>query len=116
MKKPVYPKIGQLCQIKMENTRHCPLMGKSYKILDWLGNNDIFLVINVIFGTVASPYAYKSFAPCLIIPPCSWLVPGKNPGTSTNVTIGILNESQKRTNRAAFTDASMSRHPANING
>jgi hypothetical protein len=48
MKKPVYPKIGQLCQIKMENTRHCPLMGKSYKILDWLGNNDIFLVINVI--------------------------------------------------------------------
>jgi len=48
MKIPVYPKIGQLCQIKMENTRHCPLMGKSYTILDWLGNNDIFLVINVI--------------------------------------------------------------------
>jgi len=43
-------------------------------------------------------------------------VPGKNPGTSTNVMIGILNESQKRTNLAAFTDASISRHPAKLVG
>ena len=29
-------------------------------------------------------------------------VPGRKPGTSSNVRIGILNASQKRTNRAAF--------------
>lgn len=39
-------------------------------------------------------------------------VPGKNPGTSTNVMMGILNASQKRTNRAPFTDEFMSRQPA----
>ena len=48
MKIPVCPKIGQLYQIKMENTKYCPLMDSSYKILDWLSNNDIFLVIKVI--------------------------------------------------------------------
>ena len=41
------------------------------------------------------------------------ILPGRNPGTSTNVTIGILNASKKRTNRAAFVDASMSKQPKN---
>lgn len=38
-------------------------------------------------------------------------LPGKNPGTSTNVMIGILNASQNRTNRAPFTEALISRQP-----
>jgi len=42
-----------------------------------------------------------TFDPCRIIPPCSWAVPGRNPGTSTNVSSGILKASQNRTNRAA---------------
>ena len=37
--------------------------------------------------------------------------PGRNPGTSTNVMIGMLNASQNRTNRALFTDALISRQP-----
>jgi hypothetical protein len=36
-------------------------------------------------------------------------VPGRNPGTSTNVSTGTLNASQVRTNRDAFSEASMSR-------
>ena len=40
------------------------------------------------------------------------MVPGKKPGTSTKVTSGMLKQSQKRTKRAAFTEASMSRQPA----
>ena len=43
----------------------------------------------------------------------TWFTPGKNPGTSTRVTMGILKASQNRTNLAAFTDALMSRQPAN---
>src|SRR5437762_1720978 len=39
-----------------------------------------------------------------MMPACSWAVPGRKPGTSTNVTSGMLKASQKRTNRAAFTD------------
>ncbi len=46
----------------------------------------------------------------------SWSVPGRKPGTSTNVSTGMLNASQVRTNRAAFSDASMSRVPANCIG
>lgn len=38
-------------------------------------------------------------------------IPGKNPGTSTNVTMGILNASQNLTKRAPFTDALMSKQP-----
>ena len=38
-------------------------------------------------------------------------LPGKNPGTSTNVMIGILNESQNLTNLAPFTEALISRQP-----
>jgi hypothetical protein len=41
---------------------------------------------------------------------------GRNPGTSSNVISGMLNASQKRTNRAPFTDASMSRQPASTAG
>ena len=66
-------------------------------------------VMTVTFGTVASANANSSFAPCLMIPPYSWTVPGRKPGTSSNVTSGMLNASQNRTNRAPFTDASMSR-------
>lgn len=73
-------------------------------------------MINVILGTVASPYAYNNFAPCLIIPPYSWFEPGKNPGTSTNVINGILNESQNLTNLAALTDESISKQPARFVG
>src|SRR6266508_3557975 len=42
--------------------------------------------------------------------------PGRNPGTSTNVTSGRLKASQKRTKRAAFTDESMSSVPARCAG
>jgi hypothetical protein len=44
------------------------------------------------------------------------VVPGRKPGTSTNVTSGMLKQSQKRTNRAALTEASMSRQPARCFG
>src|SRR5215813_7717461 len=47
-----------------------------------------------------------------MMPPYSWAVPGRNPGTSTNVTSGTLKQSQNRTKRAAFTEALMSRQPA----
>lgn len=75
-----------------------------------------FLVIKVIFGTVASQYAYNNFAPCLMIPVCSYCLPGKNPGTSSKVTIGILNASQNLTNLAPFIEQSVSNHPANTCG
>src|SRR5215469_8402111 len=57
-----------------------------------------------------------SLAPRRMIPPHSWPVPGRKPGTSTNVKIGMLNASQVRTNRAAFSLASMSRQPARCIG
>lgn len=41
----------------------------------------------------------------------SYYTPGKNPGTSTNVIIGMLKASKKRTNLAPFVDASISRQP-----
>jgi hypothetical protein len=46
----------------------------------------------------------------------SCAVPGRNPGTSTKVTSGMLKQSQKRTKRAALTEASMSRQPARCAG
>ena len=39
-----------------------------------------------------------------------------SPGTSTKVTSGMLKQSQKRTKRAAFIDASMSSTPASTAG
>ena len=51
-----------------------------------------------------------------MIPPYSWSVPGMKPGTSTNAMIGTLNASQVRTNRAAFSDESMSSTPARCAG
>ena len=39
-----------------------------------------------------------------------------NPGTSMNVTSGMLKASQNRTNRAAFTEALMSSTPARKSG
>ena len=50
------------------------------------------------------------------MPLYSWEVPGKKPGTSTKVTIGILKQSQKRIYLAAFQEESISRHPANTIG
>ena len=73
-------------------------------------------VITVTFGTVASANANSSFAPWRMMPPYSCTVPGRKPGTSSNVTSGMLNASQKRTKRAAFTDASMSSVPASTAG
>ena len=73
-------------------------------------------VITVIRGTVASANAYSSFAPWRMMPPYSCSLPGRNPGTSTNVTIGMLNASQKRTNRDAFSLASMSSVPPSTFG
>ena len=72
--------------------------------------------MTVTLGTVASPYANSSFAPCLITPPYSWDVPGKKPGTSTNVKIGISKASQNLTNRAAFLELSISKQPASTIG
>ena len=70
----------------------------------------------VIFGTVASVYAYINFATWRMIPPHSWAVPGRNPGTSSKVTSGMLKASQQRTNRAPLTEESMSSTPASTRG
>lgn len=43
-------------------------------------------------------------------------LPGKNPGTSTNVTMGILKASQKRTKRAPLTEALISKQPVGKKG
>mmetsp|Transcript_28353 Transcript_28353/g.64521 ORF Transcript_28353/g.64521 Transcript_28353/m.64521 type:complete len:304 (-) Transcript_28353:74-985(-) len=72
--------------------------------------------MTVTFGTVASAYAKRSLAPFFMIPPCSWPVPGRKPGTSTNVSRGMEKASQNRTNRAAFSELDMSRHPARVWG
>ena len=40
-------------------------------------NGLIFLNTKLIFGTVASEYANRIFAPCLMTPLCSWSVPGR---------------------------------------
>lgn len=45
------------------------------------------------------------------MPLCSWPVPGRKPGTSTNVIIGMLKASQNRTNLAPLTDELMSKQP-----
>ena len=47
-----------------------------------------------------------------MMPVHSWSVPGRKPGTSTNVRMGIENASQKRTNLAAFSPAGMLSVPA----
>jgi hypothetical protein len=46
-----------------------------------------------------------------MMPPCSWFTPGRKPGTSTNVTKGMLKASQKRTKRAPLIEALMSKQP-----
>src|SRR5918999_257602 len=51
-----------------------------------------------------------------MMPPYSWAVPGRKPGTSTKVRIGISKQSQKRTKRAALRELSMSRQPASTMG
>jgi len=47
-----------------------------------------------------------------MIPPHSCEVPGRKPGTSVKVSSGTLKASQVRTNRAAFSEDSMSSTPA----
>src|ERR1700710_182418 len=51
-----------------------------------------------------------------MVPAYSWAVPGMKPGTSTNVTTGMLKASQKRTKRAALMLLLMSRQPASTSG
>ena len=51
-----------------------------------------------------------------MMPPYSCCVPQRKPGTSTRVTRGMLNASQKRTKRAALREAFMSSTPARIFG
>ena len=51
-----------------------------------------------------------------MIPPHSCSVPGRKPGTSTNVSSGMLKASQVRTKRAAFAEASMSSTPGERRG
>ena len=50
------------------------------------------------------------------IVPVTFHVPGRKPGTSTKVTIGMLKQSQKRTKRAALRLASESSTPASTIG
>ena len=73
-------------------------------------------MITVSFGTEASENAYKNFAPCLIIPPHSWAVPGKNPGTSTKEIRGMLKQSQNLINLVALSQELISRTPAKTSG
>ena len=61
--------------------------------------------ITVTRGTVASAKACTSLAPWRITPPCSWRVPGRNPGVSTSTTIGSPKRLHERTKRAAFIAA-----------
>ncbi len=49
-------------------------------------------------------------------PAYSCVVPGRKPGTSTKVRIGISKASQKRTKRAALRAESMSSTPASTIG
>src|SRR5213592_4992792 len=58
----------------------------------------------------------QQLGPCLMMPPCSWATPGRNPGTSSKVTRGMLKASQNRMNRAPFRDALMSSTPASTAG
>jgi hypothetical protein len=51
-----------------------------------------------------------------MMPPYSCAVPGRKPGTSTKVTMGMLKASQKRTKRAPLTEESMSSTPASSEG
>ena len=51
-------------------------------------------------------------APWRITPPYSWSVPGRKPGQSTKVTIGMLYASQVRMKRAILSLASMLSAPA----
>ncbi|SIN56419.1 Uncharacterised protein [Mycobacteroides abscessus subsp. abscessus] len=48
-----------------------------------------------------------------MMPLYSCSVPGRKPGTSSRVMIGMPKQSQVRMNRAAFSDALISRQPAN---
>ena len=63
------------------------------------------------FGTRAAANARTSDAPCRITPACSCREPGMNPGVSTTAISGSPNESQKLTNRAAFSEPSASSTP-----
>ncbi len=51
-----------------------------------------------------------------MMPPYSWLAPGRNPGVSSSVSNGMLNASQNRMNRDAFSLESMSSVPASTFG
>ena len=97
-------------QAKLKSARMC------FELITSYAPPYALRVITASFGTVASQYAYSSFAPWRMIPPHSCVVPGRKPGTSTNVSSGMLNASQVRTKRAALLDESMSSTPASERG
>ena len=51
-----------------------------------------------------------------MMPPYSCCTPGRKPGTSTNVTSGMLKALQKRMNRLALVAALMSSTPDSTEG
>lgn len=57
---------------------------QSLLILSTHTHTHTFLVMMVIFGTVASAKAYSSLAPCLMMPPYSWAVPVDDRHSSYN--------------------------------
>ena len=61
----------------------------------------------VFFSDLTAPvfYHYKKWLQLDVY------IPGRNPGTSTKVIIGMLKASRNLTKRAAFTEASISRQP-----
>src|SRR5258708_23774191 len=80
--------ISAVGQAKLASVRMCLLAMTQY------APPYALRVMTVIFGTVASAKAKSSFAPCLMMPPNSCWVPGRKPGTSSNVISGILKASR----------------------
>ena len=70
---------------------------------------DVAIAVNMVDNQVQ---AQSSFAPWSITALYSCPVPGRKPGTSTRLTMGILKQSQKRTKRAALREALQSSTPA----
>lgn len=52
-----------------------------------------------------------NFSSCILYTEIYLGIPGRKPGTSTKVMMGMLKASQKRTKRAPFTEELMSKQP-----
>lgn len=74
-------------------------------------NSSILLVSSYKNQADVCKHQGLSLLQLIVIFPNNMNLPGKNPGTSTNVTMGILKASQNRTKRAPFTEALISRQP-----